>query len=239
MVRLREQAPLYHAYSVVQHKESTHQHSQQSLPPQNQQHMHNNNSMSFISSNRYSAFNNSYSSQDLAKQQRIRPEYHSYDGLDNESLERAFEAATQEVQQLEKFEREVQAEHGSAKSAASSEILESLRPRPKSTPNTHHKIGMVAGKVVDKGQAQLGRTDADELARTAGALLNNVEDNQSQKFKESNFLSLMRQLRDREVHVEGDAIVDVSAHSAFLSINYQRASVMREPRYRRYSRQLF
>ena len=51
--------------------------------------------------------------------------------------------------------------------------------------------------------------DADELARTAGTLLENVKHDQSQKFKQSNFLSLMRRLRDREVRVEGEKFVDV------------------------------
>ncbi|KAL8672169.1 MAG: hypothetical protein Q9168_003368 [Polycauliona sp. 1 TL-2023] len=51
--------------------------------------------------------------------------------------------------------------------------------------------------------------DADELARTAGQLLENVKHDQSTKFRESNFFSLMRQLRDKEVKVEGDSIIDI------------------------------
>ena len=54
------------------------------------------------------------------------------------------------------------------------------------------------------------RDDADALADTANQLLENVKNDQSTKFQQSNFLSLMRQLRDREVHVEGDKIVVVS-----------------------------
>lgn len=57
-------------------------------------------------------------------------------------------------------------------------------------------------------------TEADELARTAGQLLDNVKGDQSRKFQESNFLSLMRQLRDKEVRVENDKLVDVSAPSS-------------------------
>ena len=56
--------------------------------------------------------------------------------------------------------------------------------------------------------------DAEELAKQAGQLLEKVKGDQSQKFKESNFLSLMRQLRDKEVRVEGDKIVDVSIFSS-------------------------
>ncbi|KAI1909682.1 hypothetical protein LOZ65_006490 [Ophidiomyces ophidiicola] len=55
-----------------------------------------------------------------------------------------------------------------------------------------------------------GVDEAEELARTAGQLLESVSHDQSQKFKESNFLALMRQLRDREVTVEGDEFRQVS-----------------------------
>ncbi|KAE8349030.1 hypothetical protein BDV28DRAFT_70851 [Aspergillus coremiiformis] len=52
--------------------------------------------------------------------------------------------------------------------------------------------------------------DADELARTAGQLVESVSHDQSQKFRESNFLALMRRIRDREVRVEGDEFREVS-----------------------------
>ena len=57
---------------------------------------------------------------------------------------------------------------------------------------------------------QQARDDADELAATAGQLLDSVADNQSAKFGNSKFLELMRKLRDREVWVEGDKMVDVN-----------------------------
>ncbi|KFY85919.1 hypothetical protein V500_08024 [Pseudogymnoascus sp. VKM F-4518 (FW-2643)] len=49
--------------------------------------------------------------------------------------------------------------------------------------------------------------ESDDLARTAGALLTSVQGDQSDKFANSVFLQLMRQLRDKEVVVEGDAIL--------------------------------
>ncbi|KAF4630372.1 hypothetical protein G7Y89_g7766 [Cudoniella acicularis] len=49
--------------------------------------------------------------------------------------------------------------------------------------------------------------DPDALSRTAGQLLESVRHDQSDKFQKSTFLELMRQLRDREVLVEGDKIV--------------------------------
>ncbi|KAE8146250.1 hypothetical protein BDV25DRAFT_162888 [Aspergillus avenaceus] len=60
----------------------------------------------------------------------------------------------------------------------------------------------------DNMRAQLN--DADDLAKTAGQLLESVSHDQSQKFRESNFLALMRRIRDREVHIEGDEFCEVS-----------------------------
>lgn len=54
------------------------------------------------------------------------------------------------------------------------------------------------------------RHDDDEMAQTAGRLLERVSDNTSEKFQNSQFLELMRRLRDREVRVEGDKMVEVS-----------------------------
>ncbi|PGH28366.1 hypothetical protein GX50_08899 [[Emmonsia] crescens] len=63
----------------------------------------------------------------------------------------------------------------------------------------------------DTIQTQVDETnESDELARTAGQLLDSVSHDQSQKFKESSFLALMRQLRDREVTVDGDEFRQVS-----------------------------
>ncbi|EFQ98872.1 peroxin 20 [Nannizzia gypsea CBS 118893] len=53
-------------------------------------------------------------------------------------------------------------------------------------------------------QLEEGVNESDELSKTAGELLDRVSHDQSQKFKQSNFLALMRQLRDREIVVDGD-----------------------------------
>jgi hypothetical protein len=49
--------------------------------------------------------------------------------------------------------------------------------------------------------------DSDALAITAGKLLDSVRHDQSSKFRNSQFLELMRQFRDREATVEGDEVV--------------------------------
>ena len=51
---------------------------------------------------------------------------------------------------------------------------------------------------------------ADELARTAGQLLDNLKDEKSEKFRQSTFMQLMRRLRDKEAMIEGENIVPVS-----------------------------
>ncbi|KAA1474232.1 TPR-like protein [Dentipellis sp. KUC8613] len=49
--------------------------------------------------------------------------------------------------------------------------------------------------------------DADALSRTAGLLIDAVQHDKSAKFQKSEFLGLMRQLRDREMVVEGNTMV--------------------------------
>ncbi|KAK7053457.1 hypothetical protein VNI00_004083 [Paramarasmius palmivorus] len=50
--------------------------------------------------------------------------------------------------------------------------------------------------------------DYDELAHTAGLLLDTVREEQNPKFQNSQFMSLMTQLRDRKVVVEGNQFVE-------------------------------
>ena len=65
-----------------------------------------------------------------------------------------------------------------------------------------------------RGREQEDQTphhDDDEMAQTAAKLLERVADNTSEKFQNSQFLELMRRLRDREVRVEGDKMVEISS----------------------------
>ncbi|THH15137.1 hypothetical protein EW146_g5294 [Bondarzewia mesenterica] len=58
---------------------------------------------------------------------------------------------------------------------------------------------------------------ADELARTAGQLIDSVSHDQNPKFQNSQFMGLMRQLRDREMVVEGNDLVQNSLSEAGAS----------------------
>lgn len=55
--------------------------------------------------------------------------------------------------------------------------------------------------------------DDDALALTAQELLEKVENNQTDKFRNSQFLSLMRKLRDREMRVEGNEMVETNVRA--------------------------
>jgi peroxin-5 len=50
--------------------------------------------------------------------------------------------------------------------------------------------------------------DSDELARTAGMLIENLKHETNPKFQKSQFMELMKQLRDGEVVVKGDQMVE-------------------------------
>ena len=69
----------------------------------------------------------------------------------------------------------------------------------------------------EEKEAQKRAEDDDALALTAQELLEKVEHNQTDKFRNSQFLSLMRKLRDREVKVEGDQMVETNNVRSTLS----------------------
>lgn len=55
---------------------------------------------------------------------------------------------------------------------------------------------------------QASYIEQDDLARTAGMLLETIKDSQNPKFQNSAFMGLMEQLRDRKVVVEGNQMVE-------------------------------
>uniref|UniRef100_V5ETI9 Peroxisomal targeting signal receptor n=2 Tax=Kalmanozyma brasiliensis (strain GHG001) TaxID=1365824 RepID=V5ETI9_KALBG len=61
--------------------------------------------------------------------------------------------------------------------------------------------------------------ERDELARTAGRLVSSVEHDQSSKFQQSNFLDLMRKIRDKQAGIQGDNIVENADMAASLLDN--------------------
>ncbi|KDN51389.1 hypothetical protein K437DRAFT_290154 [Tilletiaria anomala UBC 951] len=57
-------------------------------------------------------------------------------------------------------------------------------------------------------QEPIPPADADELAEAAGKLVATIDHDQSSKFKQSNFLELMRRIRDKQAGIRGTDIVD-------------------------------
>ncbi|KAL8854548.1 MAG: hypothetical protein Q9221_000583 [Calogaya cf. arnoldii] len=154
-----------------------------------------------------SLYGNQY--EDSALRQQSEPQVN--DSFDEEAFEKAFNAARMEVQDQEATLQRQDIVTESEPTETSLEQEEMI----------HYRIGsdsIFDEAILRRKEQRPNEQDADELARTAGQLLENVKHDQSTKFKESNFLSLMRQLRDKEVKVEGDSIVDVSL--AFLSVQW-------------------
>jgi len=143
--------------------------------------------------------------------QQKRPESQTDDMYDEAAFEKAFDAAGLKMEQsINQQDTQLDQDLYRTKEAG-----KNLTSPEREAWLDHSRIG--SGRILDEAQERQSQqkqaNDADELARTAGQLLENVKGDQSRKFQESNFLSLMRQLRDKEVRVEGDKLVDVSVPS--------------------------
>jgi hypothetical protein len=150
--------------------------------------------------------------QGMSVAQQKQPE----DVFDEAAFERAFdEAARAEAESMQEFtQRESNQENiemgqdilldKSAEVLMASDDLE----RTSNELLSQERIG--ADTIHDplfEAQDQPRNEDPEELARTAAKLLDSVQHDQSAKFQNSQFMSLMRQFRDREKTVEGDAVV--------------------------------
>lgn len=144
----------------------------------------------------------------LEAQQAPRPQPRE-ELLDAEALDRAFEAFHKELKHSEGKLRAETAEYEQITSFGNERVIRPsiLNGRPLTKPIGSDRISKTN---FQEKEEQSEMDENDELARTAGELLDNVAHHKDQKFQDSNFLSLMRQLRDREVKVKGETIVDVS-----------------------------
>ncbi|KAH8808610.1 hypothetical protein F5884DRAFT_792878 [Xylogone sp. PMI_703] len=146
-------------------------------------------------------------------QDQVPAEAQQTEMFDEEAFARAFEEASKMEEHMKEELEQQQAEQQLDELVVKEQTETGVEAEP------HEQIRIGADLIHDpRDQRQQDRQeqeDPDALARTAGQLLNSVRDNQSEKFKNSAFLELMRQLRDREVRVEGDQIVstDTSAEN--------------------------
>jgi hypothetical protein len=71
--------------------------------------------------------------------------------------------------------------------------------------------------------------DADELALTAGLLLDNLKHEENPKFQNSQFMGLMKQFRDREVTVDGNKIVENDGRATIVDAKGKARAVAQVP----------
>ena len=196
--QFRREAPIQHTVHGGWHHDFMRQQTPPAVfsPPQQQRL---NASYRDIEANSYNTFSQANM---LPIAQQKQPERQQVmDFLDQKDMERAFEAVSMEQREF---------------TETPSSLVDMAREFKEMYPYEEIRVG--SDRILDESMRDeddnKDKNDADELARTAGQLLDNVKHDQSQKFQQSSFLSLMRQLRDREVHVEGDQLVDVSlSHS--------------------------
>ncbi|KAJ5662876.1 hypothetical protein N7507_003607 [Penicillium longicatenatum] len=118
--------------------------------------------------------------------------------------ESAFEAAFNQAQ----ADLELQA--GETAPAAQPDVHDASPIDPFDTAEQDIRVGSDDNSQSEE-QTEARAQDADALARAAGQILTSVSHDQSEKFQQSNFLALMRRIRDREVEVKGDDFAEVSS----------------------------
>jgi hypothetical protein len=135
------------------------------------------------------------------------------EAFDEEAFARAFDEAAQSELASEQAQQEGL--------AAQQDVLieESANRFMESDHRPQERLGADLIYDPENGQINEDQNDPDALARTAGHLLDSVRDNQSDKFQNSLFLGLMRQLRDKKVVVEGDKIVNTQAHGGSAGLD--------------------
>jgi hypothetical protein len=153
------------------------------------------------------------------------------DPFDMAAFERAFDAARQDMMEVDEQSqavRELQEETNhmamqeSATGISTEErqtISESKIPSWPDSIVTDHERDMLEHALDNEPVTQEGTEqshngqDDDDLSRVAGQLLDSVSHENSQKFQNSVFLQLMRKLRDKEVRVDGENFVEVGSES--------------------------
>ena len=160
--------------------------------------------------------------------------------FDDAAFERAFDLAREEMMMEETnisagVEAEIQAqgETSASKSDVLREIFRNIDEASVQEPRTFDAIttdeAEALREALDRQEEVIDNNakqeEDDALAATAHELLEKVEHNQTDKFRNSQFLGLMRKLRDREVKVEGDKMVETVSHTHVLPHPHVHPSV--------------
>jgi hypothetical protein len=111
--------------------------------------------------------------------------------------ESEYEALMRSDEELDQIMSEVQAA-GVQETLATSDMVVEMVPQPEAQEEQAQHQGP-------------DENEGDQLSRTAKQLLESVSHETSDKFAQSSFLELMRRLRDKEVHVEGEDFIEACA----------------------------
>jgi uncharacterized protein YjgD (DUF1641 family) len=144
----------------------------------------------------------------------------AFDGglaFDTEAFERAFDIAAAEVKQLDIEAMQPESEYQAL--MRSDEELDQIMSEVQASGEVTATHEMDIASAVapqpavqeEAPQNEALNDEGDQLSRTAKQLLESVSHETSDKFAQSSFLGLMRRLRDKEVHVEGEDFIEVCA----------------------------
>jgi len=145
-----------------------------------------------------------------AEQSNLQQQHQPAEAFDEEAFARAFEEASKsEMEAREEFQERSKSGIEFGQDVMIEESAERFLSATIESPIPNQaRLGAdLIHDPLSETQDRPQHEDPDALARTAGQLLDSVRNNQSAKFQNSEFLELMRQLRDREVMVKGDNIV--------------------------------
>jgi hypothetical protein len=134
--------------------------------------------------------------------------------FDAEAFERAFDVAAAEASQLEAEAMQLESEYEALMRSDEEfdQIMSSIQADA-ADQATRATSEMASAVVPQPAQGEAAQSEGvndegDQLSLTAKQLLESVSHETSDKFAQSSFLGLMRRLRDKEVHVEGEDFIE-------------------------------
>ncbi|KAK0617422.1 hypothetical protein B0T14DRAFT_269471 [Immersiella caudata] len=145
-------------------------------------------------------------------QQQTPPSQAQESSLDIEAFNAAFgayddaEFSKELAGWAEKKEEETSAEHD--------QNLEN-QPLQNIIPSAEESVQQQLNQ--EEQDAARRRREDEELARAANSILSSVAENDSEKFKKSNFFELMRRIGNQEVVVEGPNLIDAATGEALVA----------------------
>jgi hypothetical protein len=136
------------------------------------------------------------------------------EAFDEAAFAKAFEEAARSEMKIGQDTTQNIKQHGEEQVDIGQDVIvDDLPPQPMAPEQLSSQERIGADLIHDPmkvNQEYARQEDPDALAKTAGQLLHSVRNNHSEKFQKSQFLELMRQLRDKTVMVKGDNIVGTS-----------------------------